>query len=907
MISENPLLAETTTIRLNDKLVNKNINPDITDKFYANLCFKLSSEHIDQSYILILDDTGYDYYNLADILYKEFKNDRQKRIILNYSRNNHQVDIRQENNISLANLDLASTSTFRDRSFNDKILDEAYEIFRLYTMINQGERVDNDSLWKNFLEYDFYNLKSCLRVALSIEYNIYMAGIEDDEHAFTNFYEKILRPSYQTNEITMRDILVDYEHHSWNRFMISQGYRIPSYEELISYAYMDQKGYVDYENKLHPLITNSNIKLIKEGKTDKIKDVSSSLDKLVRKKTIYKEEQAKSRLLNTLNNTLWDDNEYLKKLRPLWGELTKLSYKIIENEFYSSNSLNVLTYEIEEILNTAKPNLTILKNDFKQIKEDLNIIKRNKDLDIREVDYMIIDSIPLISANSIKKIYKPFLDDDENLWANILAAIKFYPEQLIFISDEEVDQNKIYRIRNFLKNKRLQKSLDIKVISYEEMQRYSKEDSVVDLTLNSHVDAKRVELSGMDFVEYMGSNKWYGSYEALNFYNYKSSLTVDETFFLNNARIHDNGSLSSITRFTNYYSTFWKTYLSLDSDDWVDFVKALKHSENYYILNLDQYKHEKSHSLIEVGDFIFRRQDYKKYISLKHLLDEMVKEEILIDYNYPLNPGKLKLHSYNDKMSKDIGDFISRNMWEYNEGFELYKQELVDENYGYTYSIVSDKLNFNYEYPSNNPKELASKLNLTMKNIDAKNDGTCTRVFNNIDKKDYAKANESSLELTYEFGDTAFREFFSKFNEKGSILRVYTYFELLKYQDFFDDIKLRVFLRWKAYDDYREDSLPIENVLDIVCTKGFSTLIISAVEGKIKNEDLYEINNHTKQFGMDTKPVLIATNSDDDTSQVKMIAQAAGVYFIDRNMIKENGIADYIKNIASGKKDWQKV
>lgn len=71
--------------------------------------------------------------------------------------------------------------------------------------------------------------------------------------------------------------------------------------------------------------------------------------------------------------------------------------------------------------------------------------------------------------------------------------------------------------------------------------------------------------------------------------------------------------------------------------------------------------------------------------------------------------------------------------------------------------------------------------------------------------------------------------------------------------------------------------------------------------------DLYEINNHIKQFGIDAKPILIASNSNDDTSKIKKIAAAAGVYFIDRQMLENNKLVDYIKNISSGKKDWQVI
>ena len=908
LIRENPLLRETTKISLKSKLVNNTINPNITDKPYAYLNFQPSSAKIMQPYILILDKTGYDFINMADTLYNEFKNDEQKRVILNYSRNNHEVDVRQEDNISYYNLDLTSTTTFINREFNDKILDEAFLIYKLYVMNHLGERYDNEAAWNNFISDDFYNLKSSLRVALSIEYFKFIAGIEDGEDFADKFYHQLQKAKQNKDEITIRDILADHEHHSWNRFMIVDGFKVPSKEELMSYAYIDNKGYIDYQQKFHPLITNSNIRKVKNGELDKLAEVSHYLDTIVREKTVYKEEQVKSRILNILNNTLWDDNQYLKELRPLWVELVKLSYSIMENEFYAKNSLNVLTFEIENVLNKANPDLSILSTDYYQIKEDLDIIiKRNKKLDIRFIDYMIIDSIPLISSDRIRTIYKPFIDDDEDLWANIIATIKFNPERLVFITDHQIDENKIYRITDFLHNKRLQKSMEVEIISYDDFKYYSQENAVVDLTLNSHSEGKRDEYTNMEFVEYTGSNQWCGDYKALDFYQNSSSLSVEETFFLNNGRIHDNGSLSHITRLINYYKYLWDAYVDSSSDDWVNFVKAIKYSEKYYILCLEDYQREEDHSLIEVGDFKFRRYDTVKYKSLKHLLDELVKEDILIEYEFPLNPGKLKLHSYNDELSRQIGDFISVNMWEYNEGFELVKKQEAENNYEYSYCIFSDKLSFEYEYPVNNPKSFAKITNNIMVEIDSTNDGQMTRVFNHIDDKPYIKVNDKSVSLSFEYGDVAFREFFNKFNNKGSILRVYSYFELVQAEDFFDEVKLRVNLRWKAYDDYSEDTLPIENYLDVVCTKGFTTIIISAVEGHIQNEDLYEINNHSKQFGMDTKPVLIATNTDDDTSQIKMIAAAAGVYFIDREMIVNNGIAQYVKNITEGKKNWQEV
>lgn len=908
MIDENPLLAQSTEIKLNGELVNNNINTDITDKAYAYINFKSYKERIEESYILILDDTGFDYRGMGDNLYEKFKSDNQKRVILNYSRNNHKVDIRQEEYISYYNLDLASTSTLKNRNFNDKLLEEASNIYRLKVIFNKGEIVDYDKIWEEFLEEDFYNLKTSLRLALTMKYYIFMVGIEHNDQAPLNFYKILLQAKNNDDQINIRDTLADCEHHSWNRFMISQGYKVPTYKQLNSYAYVDRKKYTDHKNKFHPLISNSNIKLRKNGHIDKLTEVSNKIDRLIAEKTIYKEDEVRFRLLNVLNNTLWEDNDFLIRLRPLWISLVNLSYKIIENEFYATNSLNILTYKIEEILDEASPDLETISSDYNQIKSDLDlIIIRNENLDVRLIDYRIIDSIPLISARKIKTIYKPFVDDDENLWANIIATVKFYPEKLIFLSDEPIDNQKINRIENFLKDKRLRKYLLIEVITYDKLQYYNKENSVVDLTLNSHMDAKRPELVGIDYVEYAGSNNWFGNYKALDFHRMNNFLTVEETFFLNNANIYEKPGIWNITGLIKHYPRLWKTYISVDSDYWKEFIEAIKYSRNLCTLNLDKYERKDEHKLLEVGDFKFRRYDGKKYKSLKQLLDKLIKENILIEYEFPKKPGFLKLHSFNDDLSKRLGEFISKNMWEYNEGFELLKTQSLERDYGHSYSIVSDKLNFEYRFKAQDPKSFTKKTNKLMLDIDKADDDNPIRIFNQVENYPYIESYDKFVLFRYELGDLSFRGFFNDYDYKGSMLRVYTYFELIKYADFFDEIKISVNLKWKAYSDYSKDSKAIENVLDIVCIKGFSTIIISTVENSIKNEDIYEINNYSMQFGMDTKPVLISSNSNDDTSQIKMIASATGVYFIDREMIKDNGVGKYIKNIASGKKNWKDI
>ena len=137
-----------------------------------------------------------------------------------------------------------------------------------------GERIDYNSIWGSFSKDDFYNLKSSIRVALYIEYLIYMAGVNDADDREFLFYNKVVKACQDEDELNIRDILAECNHHSWNRFMIAQGFKLPSEAELNSYAYFDQKYYIDFQNKFHPLIVNTHIDRVKKGENDELDEIS---------------------------------------------------------------------------------------------------------------------------------------------------------------------------------------------------------------------------------------------------------------------------------------------------------------------------------------------------------------------------------------------------------------------------------------------------------------------------------------------------------------------------------------------------------------------------------------------------------------------------------------------------------
>ena len=904
-----PLLKETTKISIEGKLINDDINPAITESSYASINFSRKTADINEHYIIIHHEDGQNYTQLANQLYEKFKDTKENRLIINYSRYSSDIEAYENEFISLYNVDLRSAATFRNKEFSENILEEAYEVHKYYTREYGGERVDDARIWQDFIKNDLYSLKSSVRTALSMKYRIYMAGSYAHKDISKHFYERVIEPGRKTQALSTRDIFADREHHNWNKFMITQGYRRPSEEEFKNYAYTGSIKHVDKVNKLHPLIANTNIKKFKAGEDDELEIVSRKIQEFLFQKTKNIDKKVMERISHNLSNTNWHANDSLRELFPVWEELYNVTDRLIDKEAFAINTINQLLSIIDERFEEDFLGKEELLADYILIKQDISLmIEREKPKSFRDSDYMVIDAKPLIKHGPIKTIFAPFVADDQLLWANVLAAIKFDPKNLILLAENPTEhKEKFAKIVEFLKYKRQQKSLNIYMISYDQMHLYSKVDAVADLTLNTHTDAKRPEIISLPYVEYLGSNKWGGDYDAIDYYINRRTLIVEEAFFLNNAKFYNAASENNLARLNNYYEKLWQAYIESDSESWAKFTQIFRESMPEYILNLS-YKTEPNTSMIEVGDFIFKRDDKLKYQKLTSFLNDMKDENLLIDYKYPINPGKLKLHSHNDEFSKILGKFISENLNKYFEVFDLRKLYFPlyenEEEKNIYYYAMSNNVNFSYKTTREDAEDIAKKLNSLMENLDKNiNPDEDIRIFNHINGKDFVKAKGNTLEFNYELGDVAFRDFL----EKGIALQIYTYFELIRKSSVFDEIKIDVRLKWKAYDDYSPISEGVENHIDIVCTKEFSTFIITTIQEQLRKEDIYEIKTQAKQFGIDTKPILVNTNSKGIDSSIRKIAKATGVYLIDRQMIEENNIINYLENIAKAEKNWELV
>lgn len=134
----------------------------------------------------------------------------------------------------------------------------------------------------------------------------------------------------------------------------------------------------------------------------------------------------------------------------------------------------------------------------------------------------------------------------------------------------------------------------------------------------------------------------------------------------------------------------------------------------------------------------------------------------------------------------------------------------------------------------------------------------------------------------------------------GNILELYIWQEARKTR-FFDDVQSNFTFTWKE---------GIRNELDVIMTRGLTSLIVSAKTARFNKEHLYEIKYLTERFSLNSIPVIVYSSDravedghlTSDLSAVKNRAKAMGIYLIDLNEMEAAGgsLGETLVQIACG-------
>lgn len=954
LIERAPLLKRTCQIKINGEIAYDKVDESITDDAYAHIDF-IEVENFDDladieknTYILILENKNTKEENLGKRIFDKVKNDDKKRAIIvrSFDLSKDRTDENAKATI-LIYYDQIKMATEERGIFEGRILEEAFGVHSFYEL-SSNERIDRDELFDNFIKSDdLYNAKSSLRAALSIKYKFYDCGIHNSPRPYREFSKLIKNETPidpdKPQGPTIRDKIAYMEHHSWNKFMIIEGYEKPSDEKFFSYAYKNNNDYRDKKAKpypFHPLISNYHLKRIDSEEIDEIDRVSENISK------------AQEASIKTSEQSLAYDLKFLARdydypldpvnasLKSYMQKLANLIENIKKGDKDSQAIYKFIDRRIKDLLERGSHQISLyVKDKYKAIDDRVKIIISYKNYkNYRLIDYDIVDAIGQIIYGPVDILYKPFVSDEGSLWKNIAAVLKFRPAQVVFIKDpEENIAHKFEIIKSFLRDKRNLSSTSIRIIDQNqakfEVENHYDKNIIFDFTGNTVKQARFTSFLDMarpvPYVIYEGNNQWDGDYEGLDYNLTRPSLSIEETFYLNNARLDTENKINSFLDLDIYADSLWKVYNSIKGKDYRNYIYTLNMGQNSYIFSLNNVLKSGRKHTKEVGERI-TQTNRDGFRPILRALDSLKENGFIISYSFPNKQGHLEVESYDENYLKKLKEFLSSCIKNRIENISLvklnYRLDNIETEWVQRrdyYYLVSSSLDCDSEIYTENllpnkvaekfaledVKEYVSDFNDFMAKYNNYRQNEELQIFNILDDKktDYAiyDRKNDSVRLNFSYGSMAFRDFFTR---EGNALETYAFFKIARFQDIFDNVGLNIEIDWKADDVFDEDSELIKNEIDIVCIKGLTTYLISCKQSRLRNEFIYEIGYHATKFGIGTVPIIINSYKyhGDELDRLRNRCQQSGVLLIDRDTL-DGDLKGYFENLISSKKKIDKI
>ncbi len=370
----------------------------------------------------------------------------------------------------------------------------------------------------------------------------------------------------------------------------------------------------------------------------------------------------------------------------------------------------------------------------------------------------------------------------------------------------------------------------------------------------------------------------------------EKAITVKEMFDLSGTVLVKERDASVLSDLSGKYKKIYKA--SIDASNWDDFCQFI------YV----------------------NKQNIVKFPAVRET-DKIVKKSITLntDTANALLPALLELEktgylsgifvasdlsgqrSISFKIAGDsAGDMVSERIHQCADNYTpstSYKLGIKEKRYAV---IGSDLLVKGLKLPAEKKEEYRDILN--------------TLAANNL-LLDYAVDNTNKNDPKFSF-QFASRDVLRVFEKGGNALEYYIYYSALL-DAHFNDVEMG----WKFYHSVEEDSA--QNELDIICTKGISSLFISAktVSKNHVSSDreylkyiIYEISLEAERFGINAKAALAMPEVDqfkfnkqkqewEFSSEVKN-AYSRGVYLIGKECFKDDALGEVLDRIADGREDW---
>lgn len=370
----------------------------------------------------------------------------------------------------------------------------------------------------------------------------------------------------------------------------------------------------------------------------------------------------------------------------------------------------------------------------------------------------------------------------------------------------------------------------------------------------------------------------------------KKVITVKEMFDLSGSVLIEESDSSLLSDLSGCYKKFFN--IAKTTSNWDGFCKYIAEfykNENKFYMELPVLDHTEkvvNKSVTINSDIasalipVFTKLEKENYISAVSLSSNLTGQKTI---SYKIS-GERAGNIMNTKIHECIMHYVPTTT------YKVVAKENRSE------IICSNLLIKNMILPQDRKKEYVQTLNGL-----ASNKLVIDYV---VDQSDH-----SQTKVSFQF---ASKDVLDVIQNSGKVLEYYIYYSALL-DAHFDDVEMG----WHFQHTASKESA--DNELDIICTKGMSSLFISAKNVTKKDAQylkyvIYEISLLADRFGINAKPVLAMpaieqfqqnpqTQEWEFSKEVKT-AYKRGVYLLGKECFNKDVLGEVLDRISDGRDDW---
>lgn len=931
----------------------------VPDLLQAGICEKVASAYRDCRYVIISLGSNNRNRDLGRAYARQMAEmSMEDDIFISYyvsedAAKNQRSDVKQmdlPSNIRLK--PFADTRSAYSKEIRS-LAKRALKVNHLYEKVYNPRKALEDTA-QSFSQSEYDQRSSCAS-ALHLKYKLADILIRASLKPSPNTNRSVIISKYTEALTEIHPALMELEHRRWMMFMISDGYRLPSMDQIASYSFTEDMdgafnaSFKDKSHKLHHCIVpcscdgSSQLSRDKafwdsfESYTDIDKTDYDPFDKMSLKAHLLAKRKAAS-ASNTINSILQTElpdmilekEQTLKSYADsdtLQGDLAKLTE--LRNELHKAEKLmeklarsRIYKDEDEKIslleLSFSEAGLSA-PGCFRRLHNCLKIfIEFSKYNDFKEPDAMTIDHLLwLLYADDEMTMIKMC---GRTISDNIAGPLILEPKKLIYFGMEhsaEIEQflrehGNRGNIRFIPPNSQNAEGI------YQEL-----DDLCGSLPGNCVIDITGAdELYTAATVRHAASNKTTAiirgrldsqtieniqGFVLAPVYSLNTKISSEEVYSLYGAtpvKGSDAGRyMLSLSEYADQLWGFYKKYQA----DW-EKISAFfstspcrKGSSEFYVKDFPVDSETKWNSFskaiekykwdaLELGD-IFRRIADSGFIKDLRVDEASSFRNVRLSFAYPYNePDTAESNVIGYKLKA----FFT---WQLIVGISL-KLNIAVEGDTYTVDICSGQKveiynRTSYEFEDKRTPGAEKKFSYSSI-IPALEE---LRDMDFISDLEYeAEPEQVPVKLKFIYRNQAIKDCLAT---AGNVLELYAWHSAVQ-THYFDDCRANFSFQWKEN---------VKNELDLILTKGLTTLVVSCKTAKFNKEHLYEIKYLTDRFSLGSKPVILysstlAVNEEghltDDLAPVKARAKAMGVYLIDLNEMGEKPLGEVLVEIAKG-------